>query len=127
MGLEESDSVMRWVWDANRGSPVHENATLTFGKDGNLVLVDYNGRIAWQTGTANRGVVGLNLLSNGNIVLYDNGGRFIWQSFEYPSDTLLVGQSLNLNGLIGRSSEVDGSEGHYSFVLHKDRLNLYLN
>ncbi|KAI3859759.1 hypothetical protein MKX03_029712 [Papaver bracteatum] len=120
MGLVESDSVMRWVWDANRGSPVHENATLTFGKDGNLVLADSNGRIAWQTGTANRGVVGLDLLSNGNIVLYDNGGRFIWQSLSI--------QPLNLNGpnrIISRSSEVDGTEGPYNFVLHKDRLNLY--
>ncbi|KAI3965053.1 hypothetical protein MKX01_013984 [Papaver californicum] len=129
MGLVESDSVLRWVWDANHGNPVRENATLTFGTDGNLVLADANGRIAWQTGTANRGVVGLNLLSNGNIVLYDNRGRFIWQSFEHPSDTLLVGQSLNLNGpsrIVSRASEVDGFEGPYSFVLHKDRLNLYL-
>ncbi|MCL7033588.1 hypothetical protein MKW94_003684 [Papaver nudicaule] len=124
MGLVESESTMRWVWDANRGNPVRENATLTFGKDGNLVLADSDGRIAWQTG-----VVGLNLLSNGNIVLYDNRGKFIWQSFDHPSDTLLVGQSLRLNGpnrIISRSSDVDGSEGPYSFVLEKERLNLYL-
>ncbi|MCL7047285.1 hypothetical protein MKW94_017381 [Papaver nudicaule] len=114
MGLVQSDSVLRWVWDANRGNPVRENATLTFGTDGNLVLADADGRIAWQTGTANRGVVGLDLLSNGNIVLYDKSGKFIWQSFEHPSDTIC------------RSSEVDGSEGHYSLVLEKNRLNLYL-
>ncbi|KAI3971401.1 hypothetical protein MKX01_006741 [Papaver californicum] len=115
--------IMRWVWDANCGNPVRENATL------NLVLADADGRIAWQTGTANKGVVGLNLLSNGNIVLYDKSGQLIWQSFEHPGDTLLVGQGLRPNGpnrIISRSSDVDGSEGPYSFVLEKNRLNLYL-
>lgn len=69
---------MRWVWDANRGKPVRENATLTFGSDGNLVLADVDGKVAWQTGTANKGVVGLDLLLNGNLVLYDDKGRYIW-------------------------------------------------
>ncbi|KAI3965054.1 hypothetical protein MKX01_013985 [Papaver californicum] len=113
MGLVRSESLMRW----------------TFGTDGNLVLADTDSRIAWQTGTADRGVVGLNLLSNGNIVLYDKSGKFLWQSFEHPSDTLLVGQGLRLNGpngIISRSFYVDGSEGPYSFVLEKSRLNLYL-
>ncbi|KAI3852050.1 hypothetical protein MKW98_020049 [Papaver atlanticum] len=129
MGLVESQSIFRWVWDANRGNPVRENATLTFSTDGNLVLADVDGKIAWQTGTANKGVVGLDLLSNGNIVLYDNHGKFIWQSFEHPSDTLLVGQSLYPNGpnrIISRTSDVDESEGPYSLVLGKHRLNLYL-
>ncbi|KAI3830329.1 hypothetical protein MKX03_020531 [Papaver bracteatum] len=126
---DSSQSTMMWVWDANRGNPVGENATLTFGADGNLVLADADGRIAWQTNTANRGVVGLDLLSNGNIVLYDKRGKFIWQSFEQPSDTLLVGQSLHANGpdrIVSRSSDADGSEGPYSLVLEKNRLNLYL-
>ncbi|XP_026424411.1 EP1-like glycoprotein 2 [Papaver somniferum] len=129
MGLVRSESIMRWVWDANRGNPVRENATLTFGTDGNLVLSDADGQIAWQTGTANKDVVGLNLLSNGNIVLYDKSGKYIWQSFEHPSDTLLVGQGLRPNGpnrITSRVSDVDGSEGPYSFVLEKSRLNLYL-
>jgi hypothetical protein len=61
----------RWVSEANRSNPVRENATLTFGKDGNLVLADADGRLAWQTNTASKGVVGLKLLSNGNMVLQD--------------------------------------------------------
>ncbi|RZC83841.1 hypothetical protein C5167_046629 [Papaver somniferum] len=126
---DSSESPMMWVWDANRGNPVGENATLTFGADGNLVLADADGRIAWQTGTANKGVVGVKILPNGNIVLYDSRGKFIWQSFEHPSDTLLVGQSLHANGpdrISSRSSDADGSEGPYSLVLEKNRLNLYL-
>ncbi|KAF5191598.1 epidermis-specific secreted glycoprotein EP1-like [Thalictrum thalictroides] len=129
MGNRHSESIMRWVWDANRGNPVRENATLTFGTDGNLVLADADGRVAWQTGTANKGVVGLKLLSNGNLVLQDNRGRFVWQSFDYPTDTLLVGQALRLSGptkFVSRVSDVDGSEGPYSFVLDKKRIALYL-
>ncbi|MCL7041011.1 hypothetical protein MKW94_020901 [Papaver nudicaule] len=86
MGLVQSDSVLRWVWDANRRNPVGENATLTYGADGNLVLADADGRIAWQTGTANRGAVGQSLRPNGP------------------------------NRIISRSSEVDGSEGPYSLL-----------
>lgn len=47
------------VWDANRGNPVGENATLAFGTDGNRLLADADGRVAWQTNTANKDAVGL--------------------------------------------------------------------
>ncbi|KAK4797597.1 hypothetical protein SAY86_029923 [Trapa natans] len=118
MGHHRSESIMRWVWDANRGRPVKENATLTFGRDGNLALADADGTVVWQTGTANKGVVGLNLLQNGNIVLYDKKGKYVWQSFDHPTDTLLVGQTLRYTGptkITSRISPEDGSEGPYSF------------
>lgn len=47
MALARSESLFRWVWEANTGKPVGENATLTFGTDGNLVLADADGTIAW--------------------------------------------------------------------------------
>ncbi|KAF9590180.1 hypothetical protein IFM89_031835 [Coptis chinensis] len=131
MGYQPSDNPInfRWIWDANRGNPVRENAVLAFGTDGNLVLTDANGKIAWQTGTSNKGVVGFQILPNGNIVLHDNRGRFVWQSFDHPTDTLLVGQGLRPGGptgLVSRVSNVDGSAGPYSLVLEKDRMALYL-
>ncbi|XP_038686231.1 epidermis-specific secreted glycoprotein EP1-like [Tripterygium wilfordii] len=128
MGLQRTESIFRWVWEANRGNPVSENATLTFEQDGNLVLADADGRIAWQTNTANKGVVGFRLLPNGNMVLYDYTGKFIWQSFDYPTDTLLVGQSLRLRGpnkLVSRASEVENSPGPYSLVFEPKRFALY--
>ncbi|CAO2836231.1 unnamed protein product [Amaranthus hypochondriacus] len=57
--------LVRWVWEANRGNPVKENATFSLGADGNLVLAEADGRVVWQTNTANKGVVGLKLLPNG--------------------------------------------------------------
>ncbi|KDP32540.1 hypothetical protein JCGZ_14743 [Jatropha curcas] len=65
MGTARSESLRRWVWEANRGNPVGENATLNFGTDGNLVLTDADGRIAWQTNTANKGVIGFKIFPNG--------------------------------------------------------------
>ncbi|KAJ6770309.1 SECRETED GLYCOPROTEIN EP1 putative-RELATED [Salix purpurea] len=128
MGTVRSESTMRWVWEANRGNPVRENATLTFGADGNLVLADADGRVAWQTNTANKAVVGLKLLSNGNLVLHDSKGNFVWQSFDSPTDTLLVGQSLRIGGvtrLVSRASEKRNSDGAYTLVMEPKRLAMY--
>ncbi|PRQ31033.1 putative bulb-type lectin domain-containing protein [Rosa chinensis] len=70
MGLTCSESLFRWVWILPK------------------LLLGSN------TKTANKSVVGLKLLPTGNMVIYDSKGDFIWQSFDYPMDTLLVGQSL---------------------------------
>ncbi|XP_018840395.1 EP1-like glycoprotein 2 [Juglans regia] len=129
-GIQRDESLMRWVWDANRNHPVRENATLSFGRDGNMVLADVDGRVAWQTNTANKGVTGFELLPNGNLVLHDKNRRFIWQSFDYPTDTLLIGQSLRINGrnkLVSRKSDMDPSDGPYSIVLDHNGLTMFLN
>ncbi|KAI7743701.1 hypothetical protein M8C21_014967, partial [Ambrosia artemisiifolia] len=126
MGTVRSESLMRWVWEANRGNPVRENATLTFGTDGNLVLADADGRVVWQTNTANKGVVGFQVLPNGNMVLHDGKGNYLWQSFDSPTDTLLVGQTLRAGGpnkLVSRISEVSNVDGPYSLVMEPKGYN----
>ncbi|RZC76685.1 hypothetical protein C5167_000786 [Papaver somniferum] len=109
------------VWDANLNDPVRENATLTFGRDGNFVLTDADGRIVWQTNTANKGVTGISMKANGNLVLHDKKGRFIWQSFQHPTDTLLPGQSLQLKGsstkLVSRTSNWDNGDDPHSMKI----------
>ncbi|KAL7186214.1 hypothetical protein ACSBR2_028042 [Camellia fascicularis] len=129
-GIPNDESLMRWVWDANRNDPVGENATLSFGEDGNFVLSDFDGRLVWQTNTANKGVTGIKLLPNGNLVLFDKNGAFLWQSFDHPSDTLMVGMSVRINGrnkLVSRTSDVDGSDGKYSLVLEDNGFNMHIN
>ncbi|GMN54381.1 hypothetical protein TIFTF001_023507 [Ficus carica] len=126
MGRTRSESLLRWVWEANRGNPVGEKATLTFGTNGNLVLAHADGRVAWQTNTADKGVVGLKLLPNGNLVLHDCEGNFVWQSFDSPTDTLLVGQSLRVpRMLVSRFSAEENQKGRYLFVLETKGFSLY--
>ncbi|MQL84731.1 hypothetical protein Taro_017246 [Colocasia esculenta] len=130
LGLRRQEPFFRWVWDANRGRPVGENATLTLGTNGNLVLAEADGRVVWSTNTANKGVVGIRLLSSGNLVLHDRRGRFVWQSFDHPTDTLFPGQSLRLSGptkLVSRKSETENAEGKYSMVLERRALTLYMD
>ncbi|KAE8706099.1 Epidermis-specific secreted glycoprotein EP1 [Hibiscus syriacus] len=127
MATTRSESLFRWVWEANRGNPVRENATFSLGTDGNLVLADADGRVAWQSNTANKGVVGFKLLPNGNMVLHDASGKFIWQSFDHPTDTLLVGQSLRVGGatkLVSRASARNNVDGAYSLVMEPKELVL---
>ncbi|CAI0554442.1 unnamed protein product [Linum tenue] len=128
MGTVRSESLMRWVWEANRGNPVGENATFSLGANGNLVLAHSDGRIAWQSNTANKGVTGFELLNNGNIVLKDSNGGFVWQSFDSPTDTLLVGQSLRLGAatkLTSRASAVENKNGAYSLVMEQKDVAMY--
>ncbi|KAG9149994.1 hypothetical protein Leryth_010052 [Lithospermum erythrorhizon] len=126
VGTVRSTSLMRWVYDFNRGNPVHEKATFSLGTDGNLVLADADGRVAWQSGTANKGVVGFQLMSTGNMVLYDAKGQFLWQSFDRPTDTILVGQSLRPGSkLVSRTSPQQNTNGPYSFVLENTRFAMY--
>lgn len=120
MGTGSSDSIIRWVWQANPQNPVQEEASLSFGPEGNLVLAQPNGRVVWQTKTENKGVIGLTMNENGNLVLFNDEGWPVWQSFDFPTDTLLVGQSLTLDGpnnLVSRNNR-------FSLVLEPDRLVL---
>ncbi|KAI3968539.1 hypothetical protein MKX01_007849 [Papaver californicum] len=129
-GPPNAKSMMRWVWDANRNDPVHEKATLTFGSNGNLVLADFDGRIVWQTNTANKGVTGISMQPNGNLVLHDKYGKFVWQSFDHPSDTLLRGQSLKLDGvknLVSRTANENSRDGLYSIQMDQKGFIMYIN
>ncbi|KAI3862860.1 hypothetical protein MKW92_050086 [Papaver armeniacum] len=130
-GAQASKDLRRWVWTANSNRPVGENATLTFGRNGNLFLANTDGRVVWQTQTANKNVTDIKLLSNGNLVLLDKNGGFVWQSFDYPTDTLLNGQAINGDGsnkLVGGSYSMVVDWQHYltfSFKYKKDPLFIY--
>ncbi|XP_074575710.1 G-type lectin S-receptor-like serine/threonine-protein kinase SD2-5 [Curcuma longa] len=82
------------VWSANRATPVGANATLHLTDLGDLVLAHANGTVVWSTGTASRSVAGMNISLSGNLVLFDQSGAPVWQSFEHPTDTLVLGQTL---------------------------------
>ncbi|XP_051152319.1 EP1-like glycoprotein 2 [Andrographis paniculata] len=128
-GVRRDKEPNRWVWEANRRRPVGEKATLTLRRDGNLVLAEADGAVAWQTNTAAAGVDGIKLLGNGNLILHSQNGIPIWQSFDHPIDTLLAGMSLKLRStrLISRKSATDAADGKYSLILEDNGVIVYLN
>ncbi|KAI3465874.1 hypothetical protein Pfo_022537 [Paulownia fortunei] len=100
------------VWSANRNSPVRINATLQLTAEGDLVLRDVDGTLAWSTHTAGMSVAGLNLTEMGNLVLFDAKNSVVWQSFDHPTDALVPGQLL-VSGkkLTASSSPTNWTEG----------------
>ncbi|CAM0943216.1 unnamed protein product [Alopecurus aequalis] len=84
----------QFVWSANGARPVKENATLEFTADGNLVLHDADGTHACSSNTSGRAVDGMKITETGNLVLFDHENATVWQSFDHPTDTIFIGQSL---------------------------------
>ncbi|KAJ0964864.1 hypothetical protein J5N97_026002 [Dioscorea zingiberensis] len=99
------------VWSPNRSRPVRENSSLQLTSDGDLVLYDSDSSIVWSTNTSGLAVAGLNLTDNGNLVLFDRNNVPVWQSFELPTDTLLVGQSLKPGQRLTANSSTTNSTG----------------
>ncbi|KAI8007642.1 G-type lectin S-receptor-like serine/threonine-protein kinase SD2-5 [Camellia lanceoleosa] len=82
------------VWSANRDRPVQINATLQLTRDGDLRLEDADGTFVWSTNTSAKSVFGMKVTELGNLVLFDRNNATVWQSFDHPTDSLLVGQTL---------------------------------
>ncbi|KAL9227051.1 hypothetical protein vseg_002791 [Gypsophila vaccaria] len=123
-----------WVWAANPNRPVREGAGVFLLPNGNLVLYDYDGRIAWQSNTTNKtpdGYATIRTLIDdmyGDMVLLSiNDNRPFWQSFEHPSYTLFPNQVLHVAG-----AEIDkivsyrsSSGGRYTMMMSTKSLSLY--
>ncbi|XP_031383698.1 G-type lectin S-receptor-like serine/threonine-protein kinase SD2-5 isoform X1 [Punica granatum] len=86
----------RVVWSANRNNVVQYNAKLELKSDGDLVLKNANGTIAWSTNTSGRSVVSMNLTEFGNLLLLDKDNDVVWESFSHPTDVLVPRQRLTL-------------------------------
>ncbi|KAK6917939.1 Bulb-type lectin domain [Dillenia turbinata] len=116
------------VWSANRDRPVRLNATLLLKSDGDLVLQDVDGTVAWSTNTSAKSIAGLNLTETGNLVLFDEKGTTIWQSFDHPTDVLVPGQSLVIgNYLTASVSNTNWTNGGlYSLSVTSEGLFAYV-
>ncbi|CAA2998286.1 G-type lectin S-receptor-like serine threonine-kinase SD2-5 [Olea europaea subsp. europaea] len=100
------------VWSANPNNPVRINSTLQLTYNGDLVLKDVDGTLAWSTNTARRSVAGLNLTEMGNLILFDENESVVWQSFDHHTDCLVPGQRLksgqNLTASVSSSNWTQG-------------------
>ncbi|GMN64564.1 hypothetical protein TIFTF001_033623 [Ficus carica] len=89
------------VWVANRNTPLTDsNGELTI-REGNIVLLNRTRSVIWSTNVSRniaKGPVFALLLDSGNLVVQDenstNHDVYVWQSFDYPTDTLLLGMKL---------------------------------
>ncbi|KAK8956464.1 G-type lectin S-receptor-like serine/threonine-protein kinase SD2-5 [Platanthera guangdongensis] len=89
-----SSDLPQVVWSANRNLLVGLNATAIFSANGDLILLDANGIAVWSTNTSGHGANTLTLTDSGNLLILDPDRRNIWASFDHPTDSLLLGQSL---------------------------------
>ncbi|KAF3322081.1 putative receptor protein kinase ZmPK1 [Carex littledalei] len=111
------------AWSANRNSPVNgKGSRVVFHKDGNMVLMDYNGEVVWSTDTSGSGANHAELLENGNLVIMDNSGKYLWQSFDNPTDTLLPGQPITLKTKLISANVSLNSSSHYACRYSDDNM-----
>ncbi|URE10478.1 G-type lectin S-receptor-like serine threonine-protein kinase SD2-5-like [Musa troglodytarum] len=105
------------VWSANRDRLVGTNATLHLTAGGDLILRGADGTAVWSAGTSGRSVVGMNITESGNLVLFDQDGKLVWQSFDHPTDSLVLGQTLKEGQrLSANTSMTNWTRGQYTIT-----------
>ncbi|KAK4576050.1 hypothetical protein RGQ29_026846 [Quercus rubra] len=110
------------VWTENRDDPpVTSNTTLDFTKDGKLLLRTEQGQKQLIATSATYPVSFAAVLDSGNFALYDKDSKIIWQSFDYPTDTILGGQTLFNGGQLSSSlNKSDHSTGRFHLSMQSD-------
>ncbi|KAJ6366350.1 hypothetical protein OIU77_002852 [Salix suchowensis] len=108
------------VWTVNRDDPpVSSNATIHFSEKGELLLrteKGYEKTIAGDLHVSDSA----SMLDSGNFVLYSDCKR-IWQSFDFPTDTILGGQSLTISHeLVSSVSSSNHSSGRFLLAMQED-------
>ncbi|KAK7822721.1 g-type lectin s-receptor-like serine/threonine-protein kinase lecrk1 [Quercus suber] len=88
------------VWMSHQNDTVlSPGAALLFSTDGPR-LHSSTGQVESIAKTNQKASVA-SMLDSGNFVLYDSSWNIIWASLDYPSNTLLVGQKLGQDQIIG--------------------------
>uniref|UniRef100_A0ACD5VQY7 Uncharacterized protein n=1 Tax=Avena sativa TaxID=4498 RepID=A0ACD5VQY7_AVESA len=114
------------IWSANRNFPVGRNAILSFNGDGELLLHNSDGTLVWSTPTKGASVVGMRLDASGNLVLFNPNNSSVWESFDYPTDTLVIGQSLCAGvNLTANGSLASWTEGQINLHTLSNGLQFY--
>lgn len=105
------------IWSANRDAPISNSGKMILSSGG-MIISDENGKEKWSSPQLNSSVSSLTLTEIGNLVLLDQNNISLWESFDYPSDTIVIGQRLPVgNSLTSLVSEDDMSTGNYSLSI----------
>lgn len=114
------------VWVANRINPIPYKVFATFGIDmtsGNLEVSDSRYTITYFSTNLTHSPKSRPYLStaklydSGNLVLTDDRtSAILWESFNYPTDTFLLGMKMDKNLKLGSwTSDKDPAPGNFSF------------
>ncbi|KAH9321338.1 hypothetical protein KI387_015977, partial [Taxus chinensis] len=103
------------VWSANRVYAMSESDEFLLNRTGSVIQTSA-GRILWSAKGTDVG--SLEMRDDGNLVMSDLSQVPVWQSFDYPSDTLLLGQPL-VPGvrLVSNAADDNYSLGEYEVSL----------
>ncbi|XP_071723306.1 G-type lectin S-receptor-like serine/threonine-protein kinase At5g35370 [Rutidosis leptorrhynchoides] len=108
------------IWSANRNRSISKSDQLQLTSHG-LTIVDQSSNVTvWSTPKlgSNSKVSVMQLLDSGNLVLLDEDNISLWQSFDYPTDTIVVGQRLAVGkSLVGDVKDGNLSVGEHSLVV----------
>ncbi|KFK36192.1 hypothetical protein AALP_AA4G090000 [Arabis alpina] len=107
------------IWSSNRDSPVSSSGKMILSPQGISIVEDGKGqKPVWSTPVLASPVHSLRLTDAGNLLLLDRLNASLWESFKFPTDTIVLGQTLPLRmSLSGSVSSYDFSTGDYKFVV----------
>lgn len=105
------------IWSANRDSPISSSGKMTLTDKG-IGIADEAGNPKWATPPLKSEVHALLLTEMGNLVLLDRFNGTLWESFQFPTDTVVIGQQLPVGTFLKSAvSDNDLSTGEYSFAV----------
>lgn len=129
----ENSSQQKVVWFARTGSSLGPNTGSVVVAQLQSVLSISAGRLSLSGGGNNvlwenenpHGMFGSLVLitDKGNVQLFEGGDVLIWQSYDYPTDTLLPGQTLGVgpaNRLLSKNTDTDFSTGRFGLIVQAD-------
>ncbi|KAB5511816.1 hypothetical protein DKX38_028844 [Salix brachista] len=111
------------IWIANRKHPISDSDKLYLTANGlaiNTADSSSNTSVAWSTQGLNSSsqVSAMQLQDSGNLVLLDRNNVSLWGSFDHPTDTIVMGQSLAVGTSVDcYTADNDRSDGDYRLVV----------
>ncbi|KAJ0976535.1 hypothetical protein J5N97_012009 [Dioscorea zingiberensis] len=114
------------IWNHNRdNAPVSNSATLNLTADG---LMLKGSQDSWLFSDNSSSTHCASMLNSGNFVIFNSNNSVLWQTFDHPTDTIMVGQTLQTEKkIISSVSETNHSSGKYHLRMQSDNnLVMYL-
>ncbi|KAJ0976612.1 hypothetical protein J5N97_012086 [Dioscorea zingiberensis] len=114
------------IWNHNRdNAPVSNSATLNLTADG---LMLKGSQDSWLFSDNSSSTHCASMLNSGNFVIFNSNNSVLWQTFDHPTDTIMVGQTLQTGKkIISSVSETNHSSGKFHLRMQSDNnLVMYL-